>query len=147
MKTIEEILKQKPVYLHSWSGKDDVINDFEHVSLRPKSFWDSSIWDDFIPEEERRKTRDKPVNILFASYNVDNWVGDAFVLFEENGDLFEVNASHCSCYGLEGQFDPERTDLESLRYRLVHGKMGQDDYSGNEYAIELRLFLGIGNDN
>lgn len=31
MKTLKEIIKQKPVYLHDWSGKIDVIYDFEDL--------------------------------------------------------------------------------------------------------------------
>lgn len=53
------------------------------------------------------------INILFASYGEDNYSGNAFVLFEKDGKLYEVNGSHCSCYGLEGQFEPEETTLEA----------------------------------
>lgn len=83
------------------------------------------------------------INILFASYGYANYSGNAFVLFEKEGKLFEVNGGHCSCYGLEGQFDPEETTLEALRHRLIEGKMGQDDYSDNEFANELKQFLGV----
>ena len=54
-----------------------------------------------------------------------------------------MNGSHCSCYGLEGQWEPEETDLEAIRHRLLNGKLGQDDWSGNEFRDELISFLGI----
>jgi hypothetical protein len=41
--------------------------------------------------------------ILYAWYNAEDYEGIAFVLFEQDGRLFEVNASHCSCHGLESQ--------------------------------------------
>lgn len=59
--------------------------------------------------------------VLFAIYTYEYYNGDAFVLFEENGELFEVNGGHCSCYGLEGQWEPEKTSEEALLHRLKHG--------------------------
>lgn len=81
------------------------------------------------------------VNILFASYGYQNYSGDAFVLFEKEGDLFEVNGSHCSCYGLEGQWEPTPVSIEELEYRLGNGHLGQDDWCGNHFADELKVFL------
>lgn len=81
------------------------------------------------------------VDILFASYGYQNYSGDAFVLFEKEGDLFEVNGSHCSCYGLEGQWEPTPVSIEELEYRLKNGRLGQDDWCGNQFAEELEIFL------
>jgi hypothetical protein len=109
-------LKEKsPVFLNDWSNKEGVANDFQ--------------------------TNLDNVNILFASYNYANYSGDAFVLFEQDGKLFEVNGGHCSCYGLEGQWEPEETTIEAIKYRLYEGKMGQDDWCGNQYSNELKKFL------
>jgi hypothetical protein len=57
-------------------------------------------------------------NILFASYDCGGYDGEAFVIFEENGSLYEVHGSHCSCYGLEGQWEPELTTKAALEMRL-----------------------------
>lgn len=57
--------------------------------------------------------------------------------------LYEVNGSHCSCYGLEGQWEEEETTVEALAYRLTNGTFGKDDWSGNEFHDELCEFLGI----
>lgn len=66
--------------------------------------------------------------ILLASYSYQNYEGDAFVLFKRDGKLFEVNGSHCSCYGLSeqtwsgsttSQWEPEETSVEALRKRFV----------------------------
>jgi hypothetical protein len=56
-------------------------------------------------------------NIVFAAYTYEDYSGSALVLYEEDGKLYEVNGSHCSCYGLEGQWSPEETTLEALRMR------------------------------
>lgn len=81
------------------------------------------------------------VDILFASYGYQNYQGDAFVLFEQEGNLFEVNGSHCSCYGLEGQWDPTPVSVEELEHRLKNGHLGKDEYTGNHFAEELEAFL------
>lgn len=61
------------------------------------------------------------LNILLATYTYEDYSGDAFVLFEKGGKLFEVNGGHCSCYGLEGQWGPEETTSEALLARLWYG--------------------------
>jgi len=55
--------------------------------------------------------------VIFASYGGGSYEGDAFVLFERSGKLFEVHGSHCSCNGLEGQWKPEETTWAALAMR------------------------------
>ena len=132
MKTINEIINQTPVFLHDWSCAEEVIYDFEDV-------------DSWNTDEEKKIVLDKHKDdhILFASYTYENYSGDAFVLFENNGVLYEVNGSHCSCFGLEGQWDREEVMLEEMAHRLTKGDFGRDDWSGNEFHKELCDFLGI----
>lgn len=54
--------------------------------------------------------------ILIAYEYEDSYDGSSHFLLEEKktGKLFEVHASHCSCYGYEGQFTPEATTAEYL---------------------------------
>lgn len=74
------------------------------------------------------------LTVLLASYTYENYSGDAFVLFERGGQLYEVNGSHCSCYGLseqdysggtDTQWQPEETTAEALRHRLEKGSVGE----------------------
>ncbi|MCY9107253.1 hypothetical protein [Bacillus atrophaeus] len=65
------------------------------------------------------------------------------MLFEKDGELYEVNGSHCSCYGLEGQYSPEVVVLSELENRLVNGTFGEDDWSDNNFKKELCHFLGV----
>lgn len=61
---------------------------------------------------------DKSVHIKFAVYE-SGWEGSAAVVFEQDGKLYLVEGSHCSCYGLEGQWEPTEETLETLaRYHL-----------------------------
>lgn len=60
----------------------------------------------------------KGAKILFAAYESGNYEGSAFVLLSRNGKLYEVHGSHCSCYGLEGQWEEEEASVESIEHRL-----------------------------
>ena len=62
--------------------------------------------------------------VLFDAYDTEQYEGYAFVLIEREDGLYEVNASHCSCYGLEGQWDEEKTTAEALRARFQHRQYG-----------------------
>jgi hypothetical protein len=59
--------------------------------------------------------------ILFADYSGGGYDGVAFVLLRRGTQLYEVNGSHCSCYGLEGQYSEEETSLEAIQHRFTEG--------------------------
>ena len=85
---------------------------------------------------------DKSINILFAYYTYEDYNGRAFVLFERDGKLYEVNGGHCSCYGLEEQWEPEETTIEDLKYRMTNGELGYDSYDNENYfRDELREYI------
>jgi hypothetical protein len=66
--------------------------------------------------------------VLLAWYEYEDYSGDAFVLYEKDGKLYEVNGSHCSCDGLEDQWDPEETTWEALAHIYRKGsRFGRDD--------------------
>ena len=60
------------------------------------------------------------IEILYAWYEYESYSGSAFVLFRKDDKLYEVNGSHCSCYGLEDQWDPEETNVEALLKRKFY---------------------------
>ncbi len=70
----------------------------------------------------------KGVKILLAWYGYGDYDGSAFVLFERDDKLYEVNGGHCSCYGLERQWEPEETSVDALRYRIEKGSLGKGSY-------------------
>lgn len=79
--------------------------------------------------------------VLLASYGKPSYEGYAFVLFERDGKIYEVNGSHGSCCGLEGQWEPEETAIEALRHRMDEGKLGKGEWDENPFADELRKVL------
>ena len=54
------------------------------------------------------------VEVLWASYDYMSYSGYAWVIFTKQGKLYEVNSSHCSCYGLQGTWSPEETSWEFI---------------------------------
>lgn len=119
------------MFLNDWNNAKEVYEEFEGAYLGKKELYE-------IKEKE-------DIEILLASYTQENWEGDAFVLFRliSTGELFEVNGAHCSCYGLEGQWNPENTTIGELMFRLENGRLGLDGYYGNDnrFATELRSVL------
>jgi hypothetical protein len=69
--------------------------------------------EDFEAVDESIEDKD----VLFAAYGRQSYDGYAFVLFQRDGRLYEVHASHCSCMGLEGQWKPEETTWAEVTTR------------------------------
>lgn len=149
MKTIEQIIKQKPVYLNDWKDKFSLIADFGCIYITKAKY--EAEQSPYPNEKNWLKLKEKmkkallewsDINILFASYDCANCEGKAWVLLEKEEKLFEVNAEHCSCYGVEGQWKPKQVSLEELKHRLEKGTLGKDG-SLNYFATELKQFLGL----
>lgn len=148
MKTVKEIMNQDPVFLNEWTNKIEVIADFEGVYISLDEYLADDVSSSFLinqkHEMDNALERYKNINILFASYGSDNYSGDAWVLYEKDGRLYEANGNHCSCYGLEGQWLPDdEVVLEELENRLTNGTFGHDTWAGNEFNAEAKKFLGI----
>ncbi len=79
----------KEIYNGDWEEKQDLESDF-NIKLSDN------------------------IEIIYAFYENESYSGSAFILFKENNKLYEVHGAHCSCYGLEDQWDPEETSIEYL---------------------------------
>lgn len=80
------------IYHGSWEKFDDVIASY------PDALADESM-------------------LIYASYVQEDYSGDAYVVFVENGVLYEQHEGHCSCNGLEN-WRPEATTIAAmLSYR------------------------------
>jgi hypothetical protein len=86
------------IYFGSWNGQEDMWLDFQHNRY----------------SDEAKEPFPEGIEVLFAFYGSYSYEGAAFVLFRKDGTLYEVNGSHCSCYGLEGMWEPEETTVASL---------------------------------
>ena len=128
MKSVETIIQQEPVFLHNWKHAFDVLSSFSSsVSCaKYKEFADSL----------------KDTTLLFCTYSFGSYDGSAWVLLTKDGKLYEVNGGHCSCYGLEGQWEPEEVTLEAIKHRIENGSFGKGDYF-EPFDKELREFIGL----
>ncbi len=98
MKTIEgflEALRVRPIYAENFSNREDVFGSF----ARPD---------------------DSDIQILYANYYTPEYEGYASVVYyrESTGKYYEAYGSHCSCFGLEGQWDRD----EEVR---IHERLGE----------------------
>lgn len=90
--------------------------------------------------EVSREEVDK-YDILIAYESVGSYGCDSSSYFllkhKDSGVLYETFGSHCSCYGFEGQFQPEVTSIEYLRsdkFNFYNGGYDGDPES-NRQAI------------
>ncbi len=85
-------------------------------------------------------TLDENIVILLAhyEYEYEYHEGYSYVLFydKSNGGLYEVTGSHCSCYGLEGQWSPKETSIEILRAELDSGRFSNEIRENIEKILE-----------
>jgi hypothetical protein len=100
-------------------GGFDNIDDIKREFFRHTTKYPGNVPEDFPTDDD----------ILFAAYEGGDYEGDAIVVYLKDGVLYEVNGSHCSCYGLEDQWSPEETSLDALKMRKL---------SSYSYAEETR---------
>jgi hypothetical protein len=75
---------------------------------------------EMLRDFEETEAAVKEEEILIASYGGDSYDGEAYVLYERDGELYEVNACHCSCFGLEGQWEPKLTTRSAIALRFTY---------------------------
>jgi len=83
------------------------------------------------------------VTILLAEYYYEDYSGSAWVLFMEDEKLYEVHGSHCSCYGLEDQWEPEEVTAEVLSHRLENGHIGSYSHDAGQFRHAMERIMNI----
>jgi hypothetical protein len=53
----------------------------------------------------------EPDEVIIATYQTGGYEGDAWVVYRNGNKYFTVDGGHCSCHGLEGQWEPEEYEL------------------------------------
>lgn len=114
------------VYQRDWAGEG----------------WEGVMSSFSVPEEKR----DVPDEVLAAIYTYEDYSGDAWVVYMCDGGVYEVNGSHCSCYGLEEQWRPEGPHdpavfLECLERRLANEPSGVEGVMIGDVVERLRLIV------
>lgn len=104
-----------------------------------------------VEDYEADKDQVNKYDILIAYESVGSWGCDSSSWFllkdRETGRLFEASGSHCSCYGFEGQFEPEQTDVASLQHRAEKGSLtylgGYDEDPDNNTKAMVEFVKGL----
>lgn len=60
-------------------------------------------------------------HILYADYQEGGYEGNAEVVFLRDKKIYYVSSSHCSCYGLEGTWEPEELTEKMIKYLIANG--------------------------
>jgi hypothetical protein len=116
----------KRVYLECWNRWEDIRKDYS------KSPWDNQICKD-VPEQEPA--------CVFACYAQPSYEGYASVVYTNDGIVFYVTeGSHCSCYGLEGQWDPTEHSLEELTKMDLYASYDDRGQLNKEFKTWLEQF-------
>lgn len=77
-------------------------------------------FDDYAPRTtDMVRDYGENIDLIVAVYLYESYSGDAMVVYRDkrDGKTYEVNGSHCSCYGLEGQWVPELIEKQELLNR------------------------------
>jgi hypothetical protein len=73
-----------------------------------------------------RTDESEPERVIFAQYDVDGYDGSAWVIYRNGDKIYAVSGGHCSCYGLEGQWDPEEYTAEQFVAAYEKGSWYRD---------------------
>ncbi len=90
-------------YRNEFSSWADVVSEFSEGC--PGFQWGSSV------KCIKGAPAKEPEEVLWADYETEGYDGSALVIYRQGDKVFEVSGSHCSCYGLEGQWEPEEYDI------------------------------------
>lgn len=78
-----------------------------------------------------------PDQVIFAEYNTPAYEGYANVIYRNGDRFYWAYGSHCSCYGLEGQWDPEEYDARSMIDVMRRGNHWRLDDRGAEIQEQI----------
>ena len=88
-----------------------------------------------VKEFEITKEEISRYDIIVAALSSGGYDGSAYFLIKEHstGNLLEVIAGHCSCYGFEGQWVPK---ISSREYLLSEHYRPESDYETSSNEIK-----------
>ncbi len=84
-------------------------------------------------------------SVIIAYESVGSWGCDSSSYFllqhKETGKYQEFSGGHCSCYGFEGQFDPQEATLEYLKSDEFNFYCGGYDDNETENQKAVKEFI------
>lgn len=61
-------------------------------------------------------------DFVYAVYSTPAYEGNATIIYRQGAKWFESTGCHCSCYGLEGQWEPHEIDPTVHLRALQNGR-------------------------
>jgi hypothetical protein len=105
-----------------------------------KYIGDFSSWDGV--KREFRIDDEEP-DVVYAEYEQEYYEGWAWVVYRDGDNIYLVEGGHCSCYGLEGQWDPEEYTLETFISMLDRAAATPYPYGIGKRTEEIKKRLGV----
>ena len=105
----------------------------------------NDVLNQFSVSDEERKIYADAVPV-YATYDCEQYEGYATVIFIQHGKFFEVHGSHCSCMGLEDQFEPEETTYEVLKHMSDNGNYSYSSDKNFSAMLDFINNTGLGTD-
>lgn len=149
----ETLLNREPLFLNDFREELDVYREYE---VRGISRYYAYNHDDGLQKEPQRLEKlQQQFKIVFADYTYEDYSGDSYVLGYDKieGRWFEVHGSHCSCYGLEGQWEPEYYESWDILSKVIAKRYSQQEemdwyfYRDTASSKEFKQFLKAQEEN
>lgn len=111
-------MRQSP-YVEAFESIEDIAGEYggDYNFRYHRKDFKKSVWPERFPGTTKILNDLKGAKILVAWYGHGGYEGSSFVLYQKDGELWEVNGSHCSCGGLEDQWSPEKTSWAAIAKR------------------------------
>lgn len=101
-------------------------------------------FDDWADVQERFEMSQSEPEVIAAHYDGGGYDGTAIVIYKDGNQYGYVTGNHCSCYNLEGQWEPEVFESKELFLAFLKK---QDSYWGpsalNHAIAILEKHLGV----
>ncbi len=82
--------------------------------------------------------------VIFAAYEYEDYSGSAEVIYVHDGKFYMASGSHCSCNGLEDQWEPIEMPVDGLRRIIEQGcGMLSKHREGLSGALEMVTTLNL----
>ena len=69
-----------------------------------------SKWEDV--QSQYNMDEKEPDEVIVAHYVYEGYEGSSYVVYRNGENFYYNSGGHCSCYGLEGQWDPTEYSKE-----------------------------------
>lgn len=116
-----------------------IYDGFENWQDVAVNFNTGYAWDDEAKAAALIKIPE-PEEVIIAADNQEGYEGDAWIVYRNGEKYYEVEGSHCSCMGFEGQFDPQ--EYENAELLLAALEKRDYNYGAREkYNEAVKLIL------